>query len=123
MTHKSSHNVFSGNSVTEVSSGPIKVRDASNFNTFDSNTFGRNDFARQSTPSPSHYLEEVNAKSECSSYHNRFTNNRLGTFFVNSTDRLPAWLLSPGGATWSGAPGCPALPAGETRLTTAGNSY
>jgi hypothetical protein len=124
VTHKSSHNVFSRNSVTEVSSGPIKLRDASNFNTFDSNTFGRNDFVRTSMPSPSHYLEEVNKDSECSSYHNRFTNNHLGTFFVNSTDRLPAWLLSPdGGATWPGAPGCPALPAGETRLTTAGNSY
>jgi len=124
LTHKSSHNVFSGNSITEVSSGPIKVRDASNFNTFDSNTFGKNDFARKSEPSPSHYLEEVTTTAnECSSYHNRFTNNRLGTFFLDSTERLPAWLLSPEGATWPGAAGCPALPIGETRLTTAGNSY
>jgi hypothetical protein len=123
VTHKSSHNEFSRNSVTEVSSGPIKVRDASNFNTFDANTFGRNDFVRTSKPSPSHYLEEVDPKSECSSYHNRFTNNRLGTFHVGSTARLPEWLLSPEGATWPGAPGCPDLPAGETRLTTAGNSY
>jgi hypothetical protein len=123
VTHKSSHNVFSGNSITEVSSGPIKVRDASNFNTFDSNTFGRNDFVRTSKPGPSHYLEEVNATSECSSYHNRFTDNRLGTFLVGSSARLPEWLLSPEGATWPGAPGCPKLPAGETRLTTAGNSY
>lgn len=124
VTHKSSRNDFSRNSVTGVSSDPVKLRDASNYNTFDSNTFGANGFPRSSTPPSAHYLEEVNtAGGECSSYHNRFTNNDLGTFLVGSTANLPTWYLYPAGATWPGSAGCPALPAGETRLTTAGNAY
>lgn len=124
VTHKSSRNDFSRNSVTGVSSDPVKLRDASNYNTFDSNTFGANGFPRSTTPPSAHYLEEVNtADGECSSYHNRFTNNDLGTFLVGSTANLPTWYLHLPGATWPGSAGCPALPAGETRLTTAGNTY
>jgi hypothetical protein len=122
VTHKSSHNEFSRNSVTGVSSDPVKVRDASDFNTFDSNTFGANDFVRSSTPPGAHYLEEAGT-GECTSYHNRFTNNNLGTYLVGSSANLPTWYLNPTGATWPGDSGCPALPAGETRLTTANNTY
>ncbi|GIH15223.1 right-handed parallel beta-helix repeat-containing protein [Rugosimonospora africana] len=121
MTHKSSHNTFSANSITGVSSDPVKVRDASDYNTFDSNTFGANDFVRSSTQG-AHYREEV-GDGDCSSYHNRFTNNDLGTWLIGSSANLPTWVLDPAGATWPGSAGCPALPAGETRLTTAGNTY
>jgi hypothetical protein len=121
MTHKSSYNTFSGNSINGVSSDPIKVRDASDFNTFDSNTFGANDFVRSDTQG-AHYREEVGA-GDCSSYHNRFTNNNLGTWLFGSSGNLPVWVLDPAGATWPGSAGCPALPSGETRLTTAGNTY
>ncbi|MDR7275988.1 right-handed parallel beta-helix repeat-containing protein [Catenuloplanes atrovinosus] len=121
ITHKSSSNRFAGNNVTGVSSDPVKVRDASNFNTFERNTFGANAWPRSSTPAV-HYLEEVGA-SECSSYHNRFAYNDLGTYLTGSTANLPVWYLSPEGATWPGPSGCPALPSGETRLITAGNTY
>ncbi|WP_433379485.1 hypothetical protein ACQPZX_13565 [Actinoplanes sp. CA-142083] len=124
VTHKSSSNQFTGNNVTGVSSDPVKVRDASNYNTFDSNVFGANDFLRSSTPPAAHYLEEVDtASGQCSSYHNRFTNNDLGTYLIGSSANLPTWYLYPAGATNPGAAGCPALPAGETRLTTANNAY
>jgi hypothetical protein len=122
ITHKSSSNRFLGNSVTGVSSDPIKVRDASNYNTFDGNVFGANGFPRAS--GSAHYLEEVNTnEEECSSFHARFTNNNLGTYLIGSTANLPVWSLSPAGATWPGSAGCPPLPAGESRLTTAGNVY
>jgi len=122
ITQKSSSNVFTRNNVTGVSSDPVKVRNSSNYNTFDGNTFGANDFVRSSTPSVAHYLEEV-GDGQCSSYHNRFTNNDLGTFLVGSTANLPTWVLFPAGASYPGGTGCPALPSGETRLTTAGNYY
>jgi hypothetical protein len=100
------------------------VRDSSNYNTFDSNVFSANDFLRSSTPPAAHYLEEVStAAGECSSYHNRFVDNDLGTYLIGSSADLPTWYLSPTGATWPGSAGCPALPAGETRLTTARNTY
>jgi hypothetical protein len=120
VTHKSSSNEFSGNSVKQVSSDPVKVRDASNFNKFDSNVFDQNDFPRMDA---AHYLEQANTMSdECASYHNRFTNNDLGTYRTGSAN-LPAWYLTGGDATWAGSVGCPPLPAGEVRLTTAGNAY
>lgn len=121
ITHKSSHNTITSNNITGVSSGPIKVRDASNYNTIANNRFGANDFVRTSVPGPSHYLEEVGA-GECSSVHNRFANNDLGTLLYGS-GKLTTWVLSPGGATWAGSAGCPALPRGEVRLITAGNAY
>ncbi|SDS94364.1 hypothetical protein [Actinoplanes derwentensis] len=124
VTHKSSYNRFTGNNVTGVSSDPVKVRDGSNFNTFDANVFGANSFLRTSTPPAVHYLEEVNEdESECSSYHNRFTDNNLGIYLTGSSANLPTWYLNPAGATWAGATGCPPLPTGETRLTTANNTY
>ncbi|SCL72625.1 Right handed beta helix region [Micromonospora citrea] len=123
VTHKSSRNRFAGNQVTGVSSEPIKVRDGSNFNTFEQNVFGANGFLRAS-PSMVHYREEVNeAGNECSSYHNRFVGNDLGTYLIGSTANLPVWLLTPPGPTYKGAAACPALPAGEVRLTTANNAY
>ena len=121
MTHKSSHNTFTGNRVTGVSSGPVKVRDASNYNTIERNVFGANDFNRRSTPGATHYLEEVSA-GECSSYHNRFAYNDLGNILYGE-GQLRAWQLVPDGATYAGPPGCPAIPSGETRLITAGNYY
>ncbi|GAB7036305.1 MULTISPECIES: right-handed parallel beta-helix repeat-containing protein [Catenuloplanes] len=121
VTHKSSSNRFTSNRVTGVSSDPVKVRDASNFNTFENNVFGANSWPRTSTPGV-HYLDEVGA-SECSSYHNRFAYNDLGTYLAGSSANLPVWYLSPEGATWPGPSGCPALPSGETRLITAGNTY
>ncbi|MEO3924469.1 right-handed parallel beta-helix repeat-containing protein [Micromonosporaceae bacterium B7E4] len=123
VTHKSNRNRFVGNQVTGVSSEPIKVRDGSNFNTFEQNVFGANGFLR-SSPSMVHYREELNeASDECASYHVRFANNDLGTYLVGSTANLPAWLITPAGATYKGAAVCPALPAGEVRLTTANNTY
>lgn len=124
VTHKSSHNQFTANQVTNVSSDPVKIRDASNYNSFENNIFGANGFVRSSTPPAVHYLDEVSTtEGECSSFHNRFAYNDLGTYLVGSTENLPVWYLSPGGATWPGSTGCPALPAGETRLITAGNTY
>lgn len=121
VTHKSSSNRFTANNVTGVSSDPVKVRDASNFNSFENNRFGANGWPRSTTPGV-HYLEEVGA-SECSSYHNRFAYNDLGTYLTGSTADLPVRHLSPGGDTWPGPAGCPALPAGETRLIMEGNTY
>jgi hypothetical protein len=54
---------------------------------------------------------------------NRLTNNNLGTYLIGSTDNLPAGYLAPAGATYPAPEGCPALPEGESRLTTAGNHY
>ena len=124
VTHKSSNNRFTGNQVTGVSSDPVKVRDASNHNTFEANVFGANGFVRSSTPPAVHYLDEVStADGECSSYHNRFVNNDLGTYLIGSTANLLRVYASPSGDTWPGSAGCPALPAGETRVTESGNTY
>lgn len=123
VTHKSSVNRFVNNQVTGVSSEPIKVRDGSNFNTFEQNVFVANGFVR-SSPSMVHYREEVNeAADECSSYHNRFAGNNLGTYLIGSTTNLPVWVITPPGATYKGAAVCPVLPAGEVRLITANNTY
>ncbi|GAA0935396.1 hypothetical protein GCM10009558_049090 [Virgisporangium aurantiacum] len=109
--------------MTGVSSEPIKVRDGSDFNSFENNTFGANGFVR-SSPSMVHYREEVNeAADECSSYHNRFAGNDLGTYLIGSSANLPVWVITPAGATYKGAPVCPALPSGEVRLVTANNTY
>jgi hypothetical protein len=123
VTHKSSRNRFAGNQVTGVSSEPVKVRDGSNFNSFEQNVFGANGFVR-SSPSMAHYREEVNeAADECASYHTRFAGNNLGTYLIGSTANLPSWVITPSGATYKGAPACPSLPAGEVRLITANNTY
>lgn len=121
ITHKSSSNRVTSNNIRGVSSGPLKVRDSSNYNTFENNTFGANDFARNSIPGATHYLEEVGT-GECSSFHNRLANNKLGTLLYGS-GRLPAWQLVPAGATYKGGADCPALPAGEVRLTAVNNTY
>lgn len=45
------------------------------------------------------------------------------TYLIGSGANLPAWVITPAGATCKGAAACPALPAGGVRLTTAGNTY
>lgn len=122
ITHKSSHNTFHNNNVTGVSAGPVKVRDASNFNSVEYNTFGANHFHSR-TITTAHYDEQVaTSAGECSSYGNRFAYNDLGTYLINSSANLPAWMMT-GDARWKGSNHCPDLPSDRSRLTTAGNYY
>jgi hypothetical protein len=130
ITHFSSSNSVTRNRITTVTSYAIKVRDRSNYNDIDSNTF--NDVGGTGTGGPSAYRDEFCDKTpcavanneawQCASYGNTFSNNTLGTV-LGSTAKLPVWTLSPPGQTNAGTPGsgC-SIPSGLVRVSGSGNS-
>jgi hypothetical protein len=127
VTHFSSNNTVTRNTFTTVTSYPIKVRDRSNFNDVDGNTF--NDTSGTGTGGPSAYRDEFcNAacaaangeQAQCASYGNTFSGNSLGTL-MGSGARQVAWTLSPTGQTNAGDAGC-SIPSGLVRVSGSGNS-
>jgi hypothetical protein len=124
VTHFSSGNTMNANRFSYNSGDPVKIRDRSNFNTVESNTFtrsGRAGFYRDEfcdlacvKANP-----EVGAR-QCASYHNRFANNHLISDY-NGGNSSEAWTLQPAGLTNAGGAPC-TIPAGDQRLSTAGNT-
>ncbi|MEV4758437.1 right-handed parallel beta-helix repeat-containing protein [Micromonospora sp. NPDC049559] len=121
VTHFSSSNQLNRNAFSYVSGDPVKIRNMSNYNTVEYNTFSR-------TGRASHYRDEFcdtacaranGIERQCASYHNRFFNNTLGTNYAG-TGSLPTWSLSPDGLTNAGGTPC-AIPAGDQRLRTGYN--
>ncbi|MBO0870035.1 MAG: right-handed parallel beta-helix repeat-containing protein, partial [Micromonosporaceae bacterium] len=121
VTHFSSSNQIDNNDFTTISSDPVKLRDRSSNNNIQGNTFrqaGRNSFYREEFCDTQ--CAAANAKArECASYHNRFAYNHDLSSYGGAT--IPAWSLSPSSNTATGAAPC-SIPAGATRLHTAGNS-
>ncbi|MFB9906477.1 hypothetical protein [Allokutzneria oryzae] len=122
VTHFSSSNTVTRNKFVWISGDPIKVRNMSNYNAFEHNNFDR-------TGRFAHYKDEFcdlacarNNKidRQCSSFHNRFFHNRLGTNYTGAA-ALPAWTLSPEGLTNAGGAPC-AIPSGDVRLRTGSNT-
>jgi hypothetical protein len=116
----SSGNEVHGNAFTHVSGAPVKVRDRSNYNSVESNTF---------TDSGDHayFYEQYCATNcggayarECSSYGNRFAYNTLVSGYQGRTP--PAFVLDPAGSTYPGAAAPCSIPSGVERLHTAGNT-
>jgi hypothetical protein len=122
VTHFSSYNQITYNRFTTVSGDPIKTRDRSNFNDFARNTFTRTgvmSFYRDQTCDRACAIHYDHVR-ECASYHNRFVYNHVLSAYDGRTS-LAVWSLDPGGNTSSGGAPC-ALPAGERRVITAGNT-
>ncbi|GAA3779992.1 right-handed parallel beta-helix repeat-containing protein [Plantactinospora mayteni] len=122
VTHFSSSNQMNRNAFSYISGDPVKVRNMSNYNTVEYNTFTR-------TGRTSHYRGEYcdlacaranDISRQCASYHNRFFNNTLGSNYAG-TGTLPTWSLNPAGLTNAGGAPC-SIPDGDQRLRTGYNS-
>ena len=121
-THFSSTNTITLNKFENISAEAIKVRDRSNFNVVEHNTF-------IATGGVSAYRDQfcdqacVNANPgtsrQCASYGNKFYFNTIGTSFTGGQQN--AWTLDPPGETYAGNSGC-SIPAGEERLHQGSNT-
>ncbi|WP_158884843.1 right-handed parallel beta-helix repeat-containing protein [Amycolatopsis anabasis] len=124
VTHFSSGNTMNANRFSFINGDPVKIRDRSNFNTVESNTFtrtGRAGFYRDEFCDLACVKEHPEVGSrQCASYHNRFANNRLISDY-DGDNSSEAWTLQPPGLTNAGGAPC-AIPAGDQRLRTAGNT-
>jgi hypothetical protein len=128
ITHFSSNNSVTRNKFTTVSSYAVKVRDRSNFNDVDGNTF--NDTGGTGVGGASAYRDEfcdlacVNANPgtprQCASYGNTFSSNAIGTVFGGTT-KAGVWTLDPAGQTYAGNSGC-SIPSGLVRVSGSGNT-
>jgi hypothetical protein len=123
VTHFSSSNTIDANKFVTISSYAIKVRDRSDDNTVDHNTFNN-------TGGTSAYRDEFcdlacakanpGTARQCASYGNSFFYNTIGTVFDSSAEQ-GVWSLSPAGLTYAGGSGC-SIPRGQQRLRTGGNT-
>jgi hypothetical protein len=111
-----------GNRFSYNSGDPVKIRNQSNFNAAESNTFIR-------AGSLSFYRDEFCDRQcaidngidrQCASYHNRFFSNSLVSDY-DGDNSSESWTLSPAGLTYAGLAPC-AIPAGDLRLRTGGNT-
>ncbi|GAB3495239.1 peptidoglycan-binding domain-containing protein [Amycolatopsis cihanbeyliensis] len=124
ITHYSSSNVVERNKFERVSGDPVKVRNESNYNSFEHNTFirtGRSAHYRGEFCDAACKRKNPGTSRQCASYHNRFFRNDLGRNYAG-TRNLPTWDLSPDGLTNAGGGRC-SLPSGEKRLATGYNTY
>lgn len=121
-THFSSSNTITLNKFESISAEAIKVRDRSNFNVIEHNTF-------IATGGVSAYRDQfcdqacVNANPgtsrQCASYGNKFYFNTIGTAFLGGQQN--AWSLDPPGQFYAGNSGC-LIPKGEQRLHAGSNT-
>jgi hypothetical protein len=121
VTHFSSYNDVRANRFAYIGGNPVKTRDRSSLNTFEANSFTR-------TGDTAYYRDDIcdracaianSLSRECAGYHNRFVNNTLVSGYEGGA--VATWLLSPAGNTYAGGSPC-ALPPGENRLYTGGNT-
>lgn len=121
-THFSSSNTITLNKFEFITAEAIKVRDRSNLNDVEHNTF-------ISTGGVSAYRDQfcdqacVNANPgtsrQCASYGNKFFFNTIGTSFTGGQQN--ATSLDPAGETYAGNSGC-SIPSGEERLHSGSNT-
>ena len=117
-----STNTITLNKFENISAEAIKVRDRSNFNVVEHNTF-------TATGGVSAYRDQfcdqacVNANPgtsrQCASYGNKFYFNTIGASFTGGQQNT--WTLDPPGQTYAGNSGC-SIPAGEERLHEGSNT-
>ncbi|MBP2324986.1 hypothetical protein JOF56_005371 [Kibdelosporangium banguiense] len=123
VTHFSSSNTMNANRFSYINGDPVKIRDRSNFNTVESNTFtrtGRAGFYRDEFCDAACVQTNPGLERQCASYHNRFANNRLLSDY-DGDNSSEAWTLQPPGLMNAGGAPC-SIPAGDQRLRTAGNT-
>lgn len=121
-THFSSGNTITLNKFEFITAEAIKVRDRSNFNIVEHNTF-------TATGGVSAYRDQfcdqacVNANPgtsrQCASYGNKFYFNTVGTAFTGGQQN--PWSLDPAGQTYAGNAGC-SIPSGQQRLFEGSNT-
>jgi hypothetical protein len=124
VTHFSSRNTIAHNTFSGISGDPVKLRDRSNHNNIEFNTFTRsgvNSFYREEFCDLGCIWghSEVNGR-QCASYHNRFADNQLRSDY-DGDNSSESWTLSPAGLTHPGEYPC-SIPAGDQRLRTARNT-
>ncbi|WP_162259059.1 right-handed parallel beta-helix repeat-containing protein [Lysobacter sp. Root916] len=129
--HFSDNNSIKRNRFYFNSGAPVKVRDRSNFNTFDSNTFeraGATEFYADDVCDPECQARfpEIARALECAGYHNSFINNRLISAYQGGMPER-VWRMFPWRRTddesqhYAGDPARCTLPANEVRLYVSGN--
>jgi Right handed beta helix region len=122
ITHFSSQNSIRRNRFSYNSGDPVKIRNQSNFNAVEYNSFtrsGRNSFYRDEFCDEQCAIDN-NGSRQCASYHNRFFYNVLISDY-DGDNSSESWTLSPPGLTYAGEAPC-SIPAGDQRLRTGGNS-
>jgi hypothetical protein len=122
ITHFSSNNSIRNNQFVKNSGEPVKVRNMSNFNAVEHNTFiesGVKSFYRDEFCNQQCAIEHKQSR-QCASYHNRFFYNKLISDYRGG-DSSESWTLEPPGLTYPGMAGC-SIPAGDQRLRTGGNT-
>lgn len=122
VTHFSSNNSVRGNRFSYNSGDPVKVRNMSNFNAVEGNTFtrsGRTSFYRDEFCDRQCAVDN-GIDRQCASYHNRFFDNQLVSDY-DGDNSSGSWSLSPAGLTYAGIAPC-SIPAGDQRLRTGGNT-
>ena len=120
ITHFSSSNTVERNRFQDISSDAVKIRDQSNFNTVEQNTFtraGRTSYYRGEFCDRDCAIAN-GIERQCASYHNRFFDNTIVSGYSGAA--ISTWSLSPEGLTNAGGAPC-ALPDGEQRVRTGGN--
>lgn len=120
-THFSSNNSITLNKFEFISAEAIKVRDRSDSNTVEHNTF-------IATGGVSAYRDQFCDKAcvrahpgtslQCASWGNKFFFNKIGTAFTGGQQN--AWSLDPPGQFYAGNSGC-SIPRGQQRLHAGGN--
>lgn len=121
-THFSSSNSITRNKFELISAEAIKVRDRSNFNVVEHNTFiatggvsaYRDQFCDQACVS-----RHPGTSRQCASYGNKFYFNTIGTAFAGGQQH--AWSLDPAGQFYAGNSGC-SIPKGQQRLHAGSNT-
>lgn len=121
ITHYSSSNTLELNRFSGISGDAVKVRNSSNFNIIERNTFIR---AGCTSYFRGEFCDRTcaitnNLARQCASYHNRFFNNTIKSGYSGA--QISAWSLSPEGLTNAGGDPC-SIPAGDARVATGGNS-
>ena len=128
ITHFSSWNSIRGNLFSYNSGDPVKIRNQSNFNTVEYNSFtrsGDNSFYRDEFCDLQCAIDNNKPGQpilgrQCASYHNRFFYNELISDY-DGDNSSESWTLDPPGLTYAGEAPC-SIPAGDERLYTGGNS-
>ncbi|MFI1488165.1 hypothetical protein [Streptomyces sp. NPDC020747] len=121
ITHFSSNNQVVRNKFSYVSGYVVKSRNMSNYNSIEYNDItraGRASYYRGEFCDTQCAIDNKISR-QCASYHDRFFNNTIHSGY--SGGQISTWSLSPEGLTNAGGTPC-AIPAGEQRVLTGGNS-
>jgi len=114
LAHGSDNNTLLNSDYSWITGNPVDIRNGSNDNTIDGNTFTRSGKYGYL----SDWFLEAGTPHECASWDNTLSNNDMVSAYNGSTT-LPLTDLTPAGATYAGLSPCVA--GGTTRVITSGN--